>query len=80
MIMDNLIVGLTGATCFVMAQSATNWLDSVTPLGIVALVVYYFLWKFDRKLDIVEDATREIKTDVAEIKNRIEHEKDGGNE
>ena len=71
--MDNMIVGLTGATCFIMAQSATNWFESATPLGIVAAVVYFFLWKFDRKLDSVEDTTRTIKEDVEEIKNKIEN-------
>ena len=74
-VMDNLVVGLTGATCFIMAQSATNWFDSITPLGIVAIVVYYFLWKFDKKLDIIEDTTRELETDM---KLLIEKERDDG--
>lgn len=58
--MDNAIVGATGALCFVLAQTSTNWIDSVTPLSIVAIVVYYFLWKFDRKLDVIEDTTRAL--------------------
>lgn len=58
--MDNMIVGITGAACYVMAQTATNWFDSITPLGIVALVVYYFLIKFDRKLDTINATTKDI--------------------
>ena len=71
--MDNLIVGVTASICFVMAQASTNWFESTTPLGIVAAVVYFFLWKFDKKLDTVEDTTREIKNNVEEIKTQIEH-------
>lgn len=59
--MDNAIVGATGAVCFMLAQLSTNWVESITPLGIVGIVVYYFLWKFDKKLDSIEDTTREIK-------------------
>lgn len=69
--MDNMIVGLTGATCFVMAQTSMNWIDSVTPLGIVAIVVYYFLWKFDKKLDVLEEQTRNIKINVDSIKETL---------
>lgn len=70
--MDNVIVGITGATCFLMAQMSTNWFESITPLGIVALVVYYFLWKFDKKLDVVDERTREILRDVNDIRNQVE--------
>lgn len=69
--MDNLIVGLTGAVCFVAAETSTTWFDNLTPLGIVALVVYYFLWKFDRKLDVIEDRTKEIKDKIDEMENEI---------
>ena len=72
--MDNLLVGLTGATCYILAQSASNWFDSVTPLGIVALVVYYFLCKFDKKLDVVEDQTCDVKKTVDQILERVNHD------
>ena len=72
--MDNLIVGLTGAVCFVAAETSTNWIDSLTPLGIVALVVYYFLWKFDRKLDVIEERTKEIKDDVDDLKKEVKRD------
>lgn len=65
--MDNAIVGLTGATCFVLAEASTSWIESVTPLSIVAIVVYYFLWKFDRKLDSLEDKTDDIQKDIKRI-------------
>lgn len=73
--MDNFIVFATGATCFTMAQFSTNWIESASPLGIIAIVVYFFLTKFDKKLDAVENATREIKSNVEEIKTRIEQER-----
>lgn len=57
---DNVIVGATGAACFILAQTSTNWIESITPLGIVAIVVYYFLIKFDKKLDVIEDTTRKL--------------------
>lgn len=72
--MDNAIVGVTGFTCYILAETATNWIDSISPLGIVALVVYYFLIKFDKKLDAVEKATNKIEIDVEEIKDKVEHE------
>lgn len=72
--MDNAIVGVTGLTCYILAETATNWVDSISPLGIVALVVYYFLIKFDKKLDAVEKATNKIEIDVEEIKDKVEHE------
>lgn len=78
--MDNLIVGLTGATCFVMAESATNWLDSVTPLGIVGLVVYFFLFKFDKKMDWIvgriqriDNKIDKVENDVDEVKREVKH-------
>lgn len=77
--MDNVIVGSTAAVCFVMAQMSTNWFESITPLGIVALVVYYFLWKFDKKLDVVDDRTREILRDVNDIRNQVEEHNDHAN-
>lgn len=58
--MDNVVVGATGAVCFLMAQASTNWFESFTPLGIVALVVYFFLFKFDKKMDIIEEKTSKI--------------------
>ncbi len=58
--MDNTIVGITGAVCYILAQTSTNWFESFTPLGIVALVVYFFLFKFDKKLDIIEYKTRKL--------------------
>lgn len=70
--MDNAIVGIIGAICFLLAQLSTNWVESVTPLGIVAIVVYYFLWKFDKKLDIIENTTRELYKNVQHL---IEKEK-----
>lgn len=78
--MDNAIVGVTGLTCYIMAQTATNWIDSISPLGIVALVVYYFLIKFDKKLDAVEKATSKIEIDVEEIKDKVELNKEKENE
>ena len=78
--MDNTIVGVTGLTCYIMAQTATNWIDSISPLGIVALVVYYFLIKFDKKLDAVEKATSKIEIDVEEIKDKVELNKEKENE
>ena len=74
--MDNAIVGATGTVCFLMAQVSTNWIESITPLGIVGIVVYYFLWKFDRKLDVVEDQTRDIKNNVDEIRDKLERGKE----
>ena len=65
--MDNFIVGVTGACCYLMAQVSTNWIESVTPLSIVALVVYYFLCKFDKKLDSLEDKTDDIQKDIKRI-------------
>lgn len=62
--MDNLLVGLTGAVCLFAAETATTWYENLSPLAIVAFVVYYFLWKFDRKLDVIEDTTREIKEEI----------------
>ena len=71
---DNAIVGAIGAICFVMAQTSTNWIESVTPLSIVAIVVYYFLWKFDRKLDVIEDTTRELKEHFVNAGKESEHD------
>ena len=62
--MDNMIVGATGAICFLLAQYSTNVFESMTPLGIIAIVVYYFLIKFDKKLDKLEDLTVFIKKSV----------------
>lgn len=70
--MDNAIVGATGALCFVLAQTSTNWIESVTPLSIVAIVVYYFLWKFDRKLDVIEDTTRKLLEEEQNKKKLIQ--------
>ena len=66
--MDNLMVGLTGAVCFVAAETSTTWIDNLTPLGIVGLVVYFFCFKFDRKLDVIAEQTKEIKEDVDDLK------------
>lgn len=72
--MDNLMVGLTGAVCFVAAETSTTWFDNLTPLGIVGLVVYFFLFKFDRKLDVIEERTKEIKEDVDDLKKEVKRD------
>lgn len=75
--MDNAIVGTIGAVCFLMAQASTNWIESVTPLSIVAIVVYYFLWKFDRKLDVIEDTTRAMDKNLQHL---LDKDKESENE
>lgn len=75
--MDNAIVGTIGAACFLMAQASTNWIESVTPLSIVAIVVYYFLWKFDRKLDVIEDTTRAMDKNLQHL---LDKDKESENE
>lgn len=65
--MDNAIVGATGLVCFVFAQVSTHWIESVTPLTIVAVVVYYFLVKFDKKLDALEKKTDDIHDEIKDL-------------
>lgn len=72
--MDNVIVGITGLVCFATAEVSTGWFESLTPLGIVALVVYYFLYKFDKKLESIDHQTAEIKEAVERLAEDAEDE------
>ncbi|MBQ2622311.1 MAG: hypothetical protein IJF84_13310 [Thermoguttaceae bacterium] len=65
--MDNAIVGATGLVCFMCAQVSNSWIESVTPLTIVAVVVYFFLVKFDKKLDSLEKKTDDIHDEIKEL-------------
>lgn len=71
--MDNAVVGLTGFVCYIMAQMSTNWFDSLTPLGIVAIVVYYFLFKFDKYFVKFDKRLDDISDTVNDIDRRTKH-------
>ena len=58
--MDNVIVGITGLLGLVVAQLTNGVVENISALGIVAAVVYFFLFKFDKKLDKLEDLTLDI--------------------
>lgn len=49
--LDDLCVISTAIAGCVLAQVSTTTVENVTSLGIVAAVVYFFLVKFDRKMD-----------------------------
>lgn len=49
--LDDIIVVLTGVGGILLAQFSTTAVENITPIGIVAIVVYFFLVKFDRKMD-----------------------------
>lgn len=48
---DNLCVISAAIAGSILAQVSTTTMENITALGIVALVVYFFLVKFDRKMD-----------------------------
>ena len=49
--LDDIIVVTTSIGGILLAQSSTTAFENMTALGIVAIVVYFFLVKFDRKMD-----------------------------
>lgn len=71
--MDNVIVGLTGLFCYLLAQASTEWYENITPLAIVAFVVYYFLAKFDKYFVKFDKRLDEISVTVNDIDKRTKH-------
>ena len=73
--MDNIAVTATSIfglyLCEVLPQSA---FPEVTPLAIVALCVYYFLTKFDKKMDAVVDKTDKIEDLIKDQRRREEEQ------
>ena len=49
--LDDIIVVTTSLCGILLAESSTTAFENITALGIVAIVVYFFLVKFDRKMD-----------------------------
>lgn len=72
--MDNLIVSSVSIgslyLCDVLPQAA---FPEVTPLAIVAVCVYYFLSKFDKKMDALMERTEKIE-DYIDIQKEKEKE------
>ena len=71
--MDNAIVGTTGLLCYILAQVSTEWYENITPLAIVAFVVYYFLAKFDKYFVKFDKRLDEISVTVNDIDKRTKH-------
>lgn len=71
--MDNLIVSSVSIVslflCDVLPQTA---FPEVTPLAIVAVCVYYFLSKFDKKMDALMERTEKIEDYIAIQKEKEE--------
>ena len=62
--MDNAIVITAGVLGLLASQYTTGVVENFTPLGIVGLVVWYFLTKFDKKLDNIESLTTKIHNKI----------------
>ena len=71
--MDNAIVGATGLLCYILAKASTEWYENITPLAIVAFVVYYFLAKFDKYFVKFDKRLDEISVTVNDIDKRTKH-------
>lgn len=63
----NAIIPIVGTVGVLMAQASTTFIESATPLGIVALCVYYFLAKFDKKMDALMERTKSIESVIIEL-------------
>ena len=74
--MDNVIVSSVGIGCLYLCEIVPQMgLPEVTPLAIVALCVYFFLTKFDKKMDALLDRTEKIEDYIDEQKHRKEEQK-----
>lgn len=62
--MDNAIVISAGVLGVLVSQYTTGVVENFTSLGIVGLVVWFFLTKFDKKLDTIEDLTTKIHNKI----------------
>ena len=70
--MDNLIVCSTGVGCLFLCEILPQGWPEVTPLGIIAVVVYFFLTKFDKKMDTLLDRTEKLEDFVDNQKEKEE--------
>lgn len=70
--MDNLIVSSVGiGSLYLCEVLPTNAFPEVTPLAIVAVCVYFFLSKFDKKMDCLLARTEKLE-DYVESKEKEE--------
>ena len=58
--MDNAVVITVGVLGLMVSQLTNGVVENVTALGIVGFTVYYYLTKFDTKLNNIESLTTEI--------------------
>lgn len=70
--MDNLIVCSTGVGCLFLCEILPQGWPEATPLGIIAVVVYFFLTKFDKKMDTLLDRTEKLEDFVDNQKEKEE--------
>ena len=72
--MDNLIVSSVSiGSLYLCEVLPTTAFPEVTPLAIVAVCVYYFLSKFDKKMDALMERTEKIE-DYIDIQKEKEKE------
>ena len=62
--MDNAIVITAGVAGLLVSQVTGGVVENFTSLGIVGLVVWFFLTKFDKKLDNIEALTTKIHNKI----------------
>ncbi len=71
--MDNYIVSVAGTLGVLCSQvMPQNPIGEVTPLAIVGVCVYFFLMKFDRKMDALMERTEKIEDYIDNQKNKEE--------